>query len=140
MQTLPRGEIARIQIASDSAGTGGVETLDTVDFVCADSRRIQFVGICRVRSNVIGGVQCRLEVDGTQIQRMNDFALGAGKDLTFPIFKTKTFDAGTYTLALITGIAGINPGGQVVTAKAGGETDDEGVIEVVVNDMGPHYT
>lgn len=140
IQSLPRGEIALIKIATDSGGTGSTEVVESVTFTCpTDARRIIFLGAVKVRSNVGGGVSVRLLVDSVQIQRANDTSLGAGKDLTLPIYQSKTFDAGDHTLDLVIGISGINPGGQVVTAIAGGETDEDGVIVVSVIDMGEDY-
>lgn len=135
---FPRGEIGRDTITSNSAGTTTTEVIlsETVTIDGAD-RQVQIFVTVTIRSNIAGGAQCRIDVDGTQVQRKNTDVLNAGTDLFITTFASVQMDAGDHLVEVITGVSGAD--GNTVTAIANGTTGTHGVCMFVANDVGPAY-
>lgn len=136
LNKLPRGFIwgaERVGNASNIDGTAVVLTYELI--VPEDGRRQRFTANVMIRSETIGGVQARLAIEGVQIDRKNFESLGGAADVVIHLMKDKELAQGTYTVDLIVGRSG--DGANLVTAVAGGETDEFGVIESYCDDVGP---
>lgn len=138
MNELPRGMLNSVKLTSDSTGTTSTEVILSDTVVLTDARRLLFMATCTLRTDTAGGLQARLDLGGTQIQRKNADTIFAGSDTFITLFTSKNVSAGSHTIELITGVSG--GGGNTVTAKANGETGTHGVAELVVIDCGPQLS
>src|SRR5689334_16386998 len=85
---FPRGEIARKTLSTNSSGTTTTEVILTEDFTVGDDRQVQLHATVTVRSDIAGGAQAKLLVEGVQVQRKNIDVLEAGVDHSWSFFTT----------------------------------------------------
>lgn len=139
LNQLPWGCVAQGERSADLTGIDSVdgETMISLDITVPDGRRQDFYAGVTIRSDIAGGVHARIEIDGVQIQRRNEAALGAGKDVSFEVTKGKELAAGTYNVKLIVGRSGV--GSNLVSGKADGETGVFGTMFLYIYDVGPAF-
>lgn len=135
LNELARGTILDIKLTSDTTPTAALDTILSDSITLADDRRLMFMATCTLRSDIPGGIQARIELDGTQIQRKNSDAVLGNSDTFITLYTQKNVTAGTYTVDFIIGVSGSD--GNEVHAEANGETGTHGVCELTVIDTGP---
>ncbi len=135
LNALPRGMINSVKLSSNSSGTTSSETILSDTVVLNDDRRLLFMATVTLRSDIPGGIQARIDFDGTQVQRKNSDAVQGASDTFITIMTSKNITAGTYTVELITGVSGAD--GNTVHAVANGETGTHGTCDLMVIDCGP---
>lgn len=135
LNELPRGCIFGEESASNGAGTFLLETIIEKEFDVPADRRQRLYGSVSVTSDITGGVQASLWVDGVQRQRRNIDTFEGGSYVTFTLIKDLELDAGTHTAELVVGASGV--AGNFVTAAANGQTGTRGVHTLYGDDVGP---
>ncbi len=135
---LPRGELNCVKLTSNSTGTTSTEVILTDTVILTDNRRLLFLATTTLRSDIAGGIQAKLNLDGTQIQRKNSDAVNAGTDEFITFFTSQNVASGSHTIDFVTGVSG--GGGNTVTAIANGATGTHGIGVLSVIDIGPYLT
>lgn len=138
LNKLPRGNLFRRGRSSNESNIDGIaDVISGTLVVPEDGRRQRFTASVMVRSETIGGVQARIVVDGTQIQRRNNTSLGGGSDVTFDFSQEVELDAGSYPIVLAVGRSG--DGDNLVTAVADGPDGTFGETILSVDDVSPAF-
>lgn len=137
VNTFAGGEIGRDTRSSNSAGTTSTETVCSVTTTVGTSRQILVLACVTVRSDVLGGAQAALAIDGTQIQRKNNEAIPPTSDQSWDLEISLSPSAGSHTFTLITGRSG--GASNTVTCVADGATASHGNTQLLVIDNGVAY-
>jgi hypothetical protein len=139
LNALPRGAIAQKRRSSDSGNTGTIQAvLATGTLALPAGRRFSVSGLVNIRSDIAGGVQVALHQNGTQIQRINDTAAFANKDICYYIIQEIEPSAGNFVFELMVGVSGSD--GNLVQSRADGPAGVDGETVLFVADVGPAYT
>lgn len=138
LNELARGEINCVKLTSNSSGTTSTEVILSDTIILSDNRRLMFFATTTLRSDIAGGIQARLDLDSTQIQRKNSDAVNAGTDEFVTFFTSQNVAAGSHTIEFITGVSGV--AGNTVTAIANGATGTHGIGVLSVWDAGPELS
>lgn len=136
LNKLSRGYINGFERATNLSNIDGIDIVGSFDITVPAGRRQRFYAGALLRSETPGGVQLRVQVGGTQIDRKNFESLGGSADAPIVIIKDKELDAGTYTVALYAGRSG-DDADNLVTVAANGETGSFGVAYCYCDDAGP---
>lgn len=138
LNQLPRGAIAQKVRSSDSGNTATIQAVLTTDsLTLPGGRRYRIEGEVTIRSDIPGGVQVALHQDSSQIQRVNDTAGLANKDIAYTIMTEVEPVAGSYTFSLMVGVSGAD--GNQVQSRADGPAGADGETCIYVSDCGPAY-
>lgn len=138
INALPNAELGRDTLSSNSAGTTSTETVCSVTVdVGAGDRQILVMACLTVRTDIAGGAQAALYMDGTQIQRKNQETIPPTSDQSWEPFISLAPSAGSHTFTLVTGVSG--GAGNTVTCIANGATASHGNTQLLVIDNGPSY-
>lgn len=134
---LPRGELGRKQVVSDSAGTTSSELIAQETVTVLASREIHVEAHGTVRGTAATGAFARLYEDGNQIDRKNFWIPATATDISYSIKITRRPSEGPHTYSLQTGVSG--GGGATVHTIADDGTGVHGMTEMVITDQGTAY-
>lgn len=138
LNQLPRGAIAQRVRSSDSGNTSTIQSvLDTDTLTLPGGRRYRIEGSVTIRSDIPGGVQVALHMNGSQIQRVNDTTALANKDIAYTIITEVEPVADDYVFSLMVGVSGSD--GNQVQSRADGPAGADGETCLYVSDCGPEY-
>lgn len=138
LNQLPRGCIGQLRRSSDSTNTATIQAVASTDTLTLQGgRRYRIEASVLIRSDIPGGVQVALHMNGSQIQRLNDAAAFANKDLAYTIITEVEPADGDYDFDLMVGVSGSD--GNEVQSRADGPAGVDGETVGYVTDVGPAY-
>lgn len=140
LNELSRGNIASEERFSDSTGTATIlAILATDELTLKAGRKYRVMAQVSIRSDITGGTQVALHMNGSQIQRKNNDAAVANSDLSYDIWKNVVPDDDVDAVfELIVGVSGSD--GNTVQSRADGPAGVNGCTTLDVDEIGPFFT